>query len=94
MNFFMLSSSGFLCSGGNNSPIPQIDVEELFIGLVLLTFFPLLTVWSVGNTSYCFRDPNQGPPPPSGLQHPSVPQSRSSASFPAHLPGLTGTSPP
>lgn len=39
--FSMLSSSGFLCSGGNNNPVPQIDVEELFIGLVLLTiFFP------------------------------------------------------
>lgn len=93
--FSMLSSSGFLCSGGNNNPVPQIDVEELFIGLVLLTiFFSLPTVWRVGNTSYCFRDPHQGPPPSSGLQHPSVTQSRSSASLPAHLPGLTGTSPP
>lgn len=92
--FSRRSSSAFLCCGSNGSPIPQIDVEELFILLLLTVFLPLPTVWSVGNTPYCFRDSYQGPPPSSGLQHPSVPQSRSSASLPAHLPGLAGTPPP
>lgn len=33
----------------------------------------VLSVWSVGNTACCLRDPHQGAPPPPGLQHPSVP---------------------
>lgn len=54
-----------------------------------LCFF-FVSVWSVGNTAYCLRDPHQGAPPSSGLQYPSVPQGWNSASLPAHLPGLTG----
>lgn len=44
--FRMLSSSGFLFLGRNNSPIPQTYVEELLIGLVLLTIFFLS--WQCG----------------------------------------------
>lgn len=51
-----------------------------------------LSVWSVGSTAYCLRDPHQGAPPLPGLQHPSVPQGWSGASLPAHLPGVTGRS--
>lgn len=54
-----------------------------------LCFF--LSVWGLGNTAHCFRDPHQGAPPSSSLQHPSVPQSWNSAPLPAHLSGVTGT---
>lgn len=37
-------------------------------------FVLFLSVWSVGNAACRLRDPHQGPPPSSGLQHPSVPQ--------------------
>lgn len=60
--------------------------------LMSLLFVLLFSVWSVGNTTCCPRDPHPGPSPLSGVQHTSAPQCWSSAPLPAHLPGAAGKS--
>lgn len=71
MVFILCSTASLFCGVMVLSAPPLDDGVSASIYSLFVLY---LLVWSVGNTACCLRDPHQGAPPSSGLQHPSVPQ--------------------